>query len=104
MSIISTDPKSLEVKKESVSQAPEFIVTENMQTGSQLCGHDFALTMNPAGMDGGNENDMATGMGVGNTGAYSPFFMMQAFQEKPNNESSKYPGGFGNVKTEGILN
>ena len=102
MSIISTDPKSSEVKKESASQAPEFIVSESMQTGSQLCGHDFSYTMNPVGVDGGNENDIATGMGVGSTGVYSPFFMVQMFQEKTPNQSSKFSGGYGHVKVEGM--
>lgn len=102
MSIISTDPKSSEIKKENASQASEFIVSESMQTGSQLCGHDFPYTMNPVGVDGGNENDITTGIGVGNAGVYSPFFMVQMFQDKTPNQSSKFTGGYEHVKTEGI--
>ena len=100
---MSSDPKTVEPKKESIPQPPEPNSNEMLASTSEFFSPTIGAQMTSADNFDFQENELGSSlMNGGSSTVYSPFFMQIPYPERSGSDS-KYSASFGEDKSRGSI-
>lgn len=101
---MSSDPKTVDPKKEPISQAAEPNSNEMLTSTSEFFSPTMGVQITSTDNFDFQENELGSSlMNGGSSTVYSPFFMQLSYPEKSSTDSKLYSASFGEDKSRGEI-